>query len=63
MPLNKKAILDDIFRTNPTLISEDDCAENIVIPFLLRLGYQNAQIRRKVTISGINVKNLKNKLI
>jgi len=51
--------LDDIFRSAPTLVSEDDCAENIVIPFLLRLGYQNAQIRRKVTITGINIKKFK----
>lgn len=52
MPLNKKAILEDIFRSAPPLNSEDDCAENIVIPFLQRLGYERNQIRRKVSITG-----------
>lgn len=52
MPLNKQAILDDIFRNAPPLNSEDDCAENVVIPFLLRLGYDRNQIRRKVSITG-----------
>lgn len=51
MPLNKQAILDDIFRNAPRLNSEDDCAENIVIPFLLRLGYNKNQIGRKVSIT------------
>jgi type I restriction enzyme M protein len=50
MSLNKRAILEDIFRNAPTLISEDDCAENVVVPLLLRLGYTQNQIRRKVTI-------------
>jgi type I restriction enzyme M protein len=53
LPLNKHAILDDIFRNSPPLVSEDDCAENIVIPFLLRLGYSRNQIRRKVSIRGV----------
>ncbi|KKJ00950.1 N-6 DNA methylase [Prochlorothrix hollandica] len=52
MPLNKQAILDDIFRSAPPLNSEDDCAENVVIPFLMRLGYDRNQIRRKVSITG-----------
>ncbi|MFK0733041.1 MAG: N-6 DNA methylase [Gloeotrichia echinulata GP01] len=52
MPLNKKAILEDIFRNAPSLNSEDDCAENVVIPFLQRLGYDRHQIRRKVSITG-----------
>jgi len=52
MSLNKQAILDDIFRSAPTLNSEDDCAENIVIPFLLSLGYERNQIGRKVSITG-----------
>lgn len=52
MSLNKQGILDDIFRSAPPLNSEDDCAENIVIPFLLRLGYNSNQIGRKVTIKG-----------
>lgn len=52
MPLNKQAILDDIFRNAPPLNSEDDCAENVVIPFLLRLGYDSNQIGRKVSITG-----------
>ncbi|KKD35292.1 MAG: N-6 DNA methylase [Limnoraphis robusta] len=52
MTLNKRAILDDIFRNAPSLNSEDDCAENIVIPFLLRLGYDRNKIRRKVSITG-----------
>lgn len=50
--LNRQAILDDIFRTAPQMYSEDDCAENIVVPFLLRLGFQKANIRRKVTVTG-----------
>ncbi|NET61128.1 MAG: N-6 DNA methylase [Symploca sp. SIO2E6] len=50
--LNKQAILDDIFRNAPLLNSEDDCAENVVIPFLLRLGYDRNQICRKVSITG-----------
>ncbi len=52
MTLNKRGILDDLFRTSPILNSEDDCAENIVVPFLLRLGYSRDQIRRKVTITS-----------
>ncbi len=52
MPLNRQAILNDIFRNSPPLNSEDDCAENVVIPFLLRLGYNRNQIRRKVSITG-----------
>jgi type I restriction enzyme M protein len=52
MSLNKQAILDDIFRNAPPLNSEDDCAENVVIPFLLRLGYDRNQIGRKVSITG-----------
>lgn len=52
MPLNKQAILDDIFRNAPLLNSEDDCAENVVIPLLLRLGYDRNQIGRKVSITG-----------
>lgn len=52
MPLNKQAILDDIFHNAPPLNSEDDCAENIVIPLLLRLGYDRNQIGRKVSITG-----------
>lgn len=52
MPLNKQAILDDIFRNVPQLNSEDDCAEDVVIPFLLRLGYDKKQIGRKVSITG-----------
>jgi type I restriction enzyme M protein len=54
MALNKQAILDDIFRNAPPLNSEDDCAENVIIPFLLRLGYQRNQIGRKVSITGIS---------
>jgi type I restriction enzyme M protein len=52
MTLSKTGILDTIFRVAPAVRSEDDCAENIVIPFLERLGYQKAQIRRKVSIVG-----------
>lgn len=52
MTLNKKAIVEDLFRSAPSLDSEDDCAENIVVPFLLRLGYDRNHLRRKVTISG-----------
>ncbi len=52
MSLNKQSILDDIFRNSPLLNSEDDCAENVVIPFLQRLGYDRNQIGRKVSITG-----------
>lgn len=50
MSLNRRAILDELFSTSPALESADDCAENIVIPFLLRLGYARGDIRRRVTI-------------
>lgn len=52
MVLNKRTILEDIFRTAPPLDSEDDCAENVIVPFLLRIGYERSQLHRKVTISG-----------
>ena len=54
MPLSKTKILDELFKTAPSLLSEDDCAENIVIPFLLRLGYDRQQMQRKVTITGFS---------
>ena len=54
MLLNKQAILDDIFRNTPPLNSEDDCAENIVVPLLQRLGYDKNNIGRKVSITGIS---------
>lgn len=54
LQLSKKSLLDDIFRSAPSIVSEDDCAENIVIPFLLRLGYDRSQISRKVTITGVS---------
>ena len=54
MPLNKQAILDDIFRNTPPLNSEDDCAENVVVPLLQRLGYDKNNIGRKVSITGIS---------
>ncbi|OCQ90656.1 restriction endonuclease subunit M [Nostoc sp. MBR 210] len=59
MPLNKQAILEDIFRNAPPLNSEDDCAENIVIPFLQRLGYERNQIGRKVSIIGTSGQRFK----
>ena len=59
MPLNKKAILEDIFEHVPSLNSEDDCAENIVIPFLQRLGYERNQIGRKVSITGTSGRKFK----
>jgi len=54
MPLNKQAILDDIFRNTPPLNSEDECAENVVVPLLQRLGYDKNNIGRKVSITGIS---------
>ena len=48
--ISRDAMLADIFNASPQLVSEDDCAENVVIPFLQRLGYHSGQIRRKVTI-------------
>ena len=59
MPLNKKAILEDIFEHVPSLNSEDDCAENIVIPFFQRLGYEKNQIGRKVSITGTSGRKFK----
>jgi type I restriction enzyme M protein len=50
--VNKREILAELFAAAPPLVSEDDVAENIVIPFLLRLGYESASIRRKVSITG-----------
>lgn len=50
MALSRTAILEDLFANAPELVSEDDCAENIVVPFFLRLGYARDQIRRKVAI-------------
>lgn len=52
MALNKRAILDELFASALPLVSEDDVAENIVIPLLTRLGYDPTDIRRKVTIRG-----------
>lgn len=59
MALNKKAILDQIFATAPPVVSEDDVAENVVVPFLLRLGYDALSIRRKVTIQGTGGKKFR----
>lgn len=59
MSLNKHAILDDVFRNSPPLISEDDCAENIVVPYLRRSGYSPNQIRRKVSIRGVSGRQFK----
>lgn len=50
--MTKRAALEDIFRHAPALQSEDDCAENIVVPFLNRLGHARSDIARKVTISA-----------
>lgn len=52
MALVRTRILDELFQAAPRLLSEDDCAENIVIPFLMRLGYERAEVQRKVTIVG-----------
>jgi type I restriction enzyme M protein len=49
---SKRAILEDIFRSAGHLESEDDTAEKVVIPFLRRLGYDSADIRRKVSIGA-----------
>lgn len=50
--MDKKALLDDLFAYAPPMESEDDCAENIVVPFLVRLGYDRRQIQRKVSIKS-----------
>lgn len=52
--MSKQAILDDIFSSAPVVLSEDDCAENIVIPLLRRLGYERSQLRRKVSIKAVS---------
>lgn len=59
MTLNRKAIFEELFNLAPNLYSEDDCAENIVIPLLLRLGYDRAQIQRKVSILNKDGKRFK----
>ena len=59
MTLNRIAIIEELFRLAPNLLSEDDCAENIVIPLLLRLGYDRSQIQRKVSISSDDGKKFK----
>lgn len=46
--MNLKQILDDLFEHANDLISEDDCAEGIVIPVLKALGHTD--LGRKVTI-------------
>jgi type I restriction enzyme M protein len=50
MTLQRRTILGELFAAAPRMVSEDDCAENIVVPLLLRLGYDRLQLRRKVTI-------------
>lgn len=52
MPTSKRSLLDELFRTAPPLNSEDDCAENVVIPLFLSLGYDRQSIKRKVSITG-----------
>jgi len=59
MPLNINAIFEELFKLAPNLYSEDDCAENIVIPLLLRLGYDRSQIQRKVSILGKDGKSFR----
>jgi len=49
--LTPRTILDDLFNHAPSLTSEDDCAVNIVIPFLIRTGFTPDQIRRKVSVT------------
>ena len=46
-----RTILDDLFNHAPSLTSEDDCTESIVIPLLIRTGFTPSQIRRKVSIT------------
>lgn len=46
--MNLKKILDDLFLHADGLVSEDDCAEVIVIPMLKTLGHSN--LSRKVAI-------------
>jgi type I restriction enzyme M protein len=46
--MNAQAILDDLFDRAPDLVSEDDCGEAIVVPFLKALGHSD--MARKVTI-------------
>lgn len=46
--MNLNNILDDLFRHASGLVSEDDCAETIVIPLLKTVGH--SQLSRKVTI-------------
>jgi type I restriction enzyme M protein len=43
--------LDDLFSHAPSMTSEDDCVENIVIPLLTRIGFTRSQIRRKVPVT------------
>ncbi len=59
MKLDRNAIFEELFNLAPNLYSEDDCAENIVIPLLLRLGYNRTQIQRKVSILNKEGKKFK----
>ena len=49
--MTPRTILDDLFNHAPSLTSEDDCTEIIVIPLLIRTGFAPSQIRRKVSIT------------
>ena len=49
--MTPRTILDELFSDAPSLTSEDDCAENIVIPLLIRIGFAPGQIRRKVSVT------------
>jgi type I restriction enzyme M protein len=51
--LRRHAILGELFARAPGMVSEDDCAENVVVPLLERLGYESHQLRRKVTIPTV----------
>jgi type I restriction enzyme M protein len=46
--VNIKRLLDDLFKNANDLVSEDDCAEAVVIPLLKALGHMD--ISRKVTV-------------
>jgi type I restriction enzyme M protein len=49
--VTSRTTLDDLVNHAPSLTSADDCAENIVIPLLIRTGFTPGQISRKVSIT------------
>jgi len=58
MPLDRRAILEELLPEAGLPVSEDACTESIVIPLLLRLGFEHHQLQRNVTIRDAHGKSL-----